>query len=87
MLPDQFAIWRVGPPWLPKTKKPQGTKLGGGKGSISHYVTPVRAKRIILEVGGYITEAEVITNILNYSMCCSACKAHDSLLLNESCFQ
>uniref|UniRef100_A0AC34RJH8 Ribosomal protein L10e/L16 domain-containing protein n=1 Tax=Panagrolaimus sp. JU765 TaxID=591449 RepID=A0AC34RJH8_9BILA len=54
----QFAIWRVDPPWLPRTKKAQGTKLGGGKGSISHYVTPVRANRIILELGGHITEFE-----------------------------
>uniref|UniRef100_A0AC34GPW0 Large ribosomal subunit protein uL16m n=1 Tax=Panagrolaimus sp. ES5 TaxID=591445 RepID=A0AC34GPW0_9BILA len=58
LLPKQFAIWRVDAPWLPRTKKAQGTKLGGGKGSISHYVTPVRANRIILEVGGHITEFE-----------------------------
>ncbi|WKY01989.1 hypothetical protein Q1695_015753 [Nippostrongylus brasiliensis] len=58
LLNKQFAIWRVDPPWLPRTKKAQGTRLGGGKGSIHHYVTPVRAKRIILEVGGHITEIE-----------------------------
>uniref|UniRef100_A0A0N4ZG77 Large ribosomal subunit protein uL16m n=1 Tax=Parastrongyloides trichosuri TaxID=131310 RepID=A0A0N4ZG77_PARTI len=58
LIKNQFAIWRVDPPWLPRTKKAQGTKLGGGKGSISKYVTPVRANRIILEVGGYITEIE-----------------------------
>uniref|UniRef100_A0A7E4W126 Large ribosomal subunit protein uL16m n=1 Tax=Panagrellus redivivus TaxID=6233 RepID=A0A7E4W126_PANRE len=58
LLPNQFAVWRVDPPWLPRTKKAQGTKLGGGKGSISHYVTPVRANRIILELGGHITEPE-----------------------------
>ncbi|KIH42476.1 ribosomal protein L16, partial [Ancylostoma duodenale] len=59
LLDKQFAIWRVDPPWLPRTKKAQGTRLGGGKGSIQHYVTPVKAKRIILEVGGHITEIEV----------------------------
>ncbi|KJH50232.1 ribosomal protein L16 [Dictyocaulus viviparus] len=58
LLDKQFAVWRVDPPWLPRTKKAQGTRLGGGKGSIHHYVTPVKAKRIILEVGGYITEIE-----------------------------
>uniref|UniRef100_A0A0M3KI15 Large ribosomal subunit protein uL16m n=1 Tax=Anisakis simplex TaxID=6269 RepID=A0A0M3KI15_ANISI len=58
LLDKQFAIWRVPAPWLPRTKKAQGTKLGGGKGNISHYVTPVRANRIILEVGGFITEYE-----------------------------
>jgi len=56
----QFAIWRVDPPWLPRTRKSPGTKHGGGRGSIHHYETPVRAGRIILELGGYITEAEVI---------------------------
>ncbi|KAK0414494.1 hypothetical protein QR680_011463 [Steinernema hermaphroditum] len=58
LIDKQFAIWRVDPPWLPRTKKAQGTRLGGGKGSIQKYVTPVRANRIILEVGGHITEVE-----------------------------
>uniref|UniRef100_A0A1I7Y6Q0 Large ribosomal subunit protein uL16m n=1 Tax=Steinernema glaseri TaxID=37863 RepID=A0A1I7Y6Q0_9BILA len=58
LIERQFAIWRVDPPWLPRTKKAQGTRLGGGKGSIQKYVTPVRANRIILEVGGHITEIE-----------------------------
>jgi len=59
LLPNQFAVWRVDSPWLPRTKKTQSTKLGGGKGRLSKYVTPVRAGRIIVEVGGYITEYEV----------------------------
>ncbi|CAI4221083.1 unnamed protein product [Auanema sp. JU1783] len=58
LLHKQFAVWRVDAPWLPRTKKAQGSRLGGGKGSIQKYVTPVRANRIILEVGGYITEIE-----------------------------
>ncbi|EYC10878.1 hypothetical protein Y032_0053g2348 [Ancylostoma ceylanicum] len=41
-----------------------GTRLGGGKGSIQHYVTPVKAKRIILEVGGHITEIEAKSFLL-----------------------
>lgn len=64
LLNRQFAIWRVDPPWLPRTKKAQGTRLGGGKGSIQHYVTPVKAKRIILEVGGHITEIEAKSFLL-----------------------
>lgn len=60
LIERQFAIWRVDPPWLPRTKKAQGTRLGGGKGSIQKYVTPVKASRIILEVGGHITEIEVV---------------------------
>uniref|UniRef100_A0A158R4X6 39S ribosomal protein L16, mitochondrial n=1 Tax=Syphacia muris TaxID=451379 RepID=A0A158R4X6_9BILA len=58
LLKNQFAIWRVPAPWLPRTKKGQGVRLGGGKGPIHMYYTPVRANRIILEVGGFITEIE-----------------------------
>lgn len=37
-----FAIWRIDPPWQPLTKKGQGMRMGGGKGAIDHYVTPVK---------------------------------------------
>jgi large subunit ribosomal protein L16 len=33
--------------------------MGGGKGSIDHFVTPVKAGRIILEVAGYCEYSEV----------------------------
>ncbi|VDN21025.1 unnamed protein product [Gongylonema pulchrum] len=58
LLKNQFAIWRVPAPWLPRTKKAIGAKAGSGKGNIHHYVTPVRAKRIILELGGHVMELE-----------------------------
>lgn len=58
-----FAIWRVDPPWQPVTKKGQGQRMGGGKGAIDHYVTPVKAGRIVLEIGGKCEYAEVC-NIL-----------------------
>ncbi|KOB78969.1 39S ribosomal protein L16, mitochondrial, partial [Operophtera brumata] len=45
-----FAIWRVDPPWQPVTKKGQGQRMGGGKGAIDHYVTPIKAGRIVMEV-------------------------------------
>lgn len=54
-----FAIWRVDPPWQPVTKKGQGMRLGGGKGSIDHYVTPIKAGRVILEIGGHCEYFEV----------------------------
>lgn len=38
-----FAIWRVDAPWQPITKKGQGQRMGGGKGAIDHYVTPIKA--------------------------------------------
>ncbi len=47
-----FAIYRVDAPYKAVTRHGVGKKLGGGKGSIHHYVTPVKAGRIILEVGG-----------------------------------
>lgn len=54
-----FAVWRIDPPWKPLTKKGQGKRMGGGKGSISCYVSPVRAGRVIVEVGGTIEFEEV----------------------------
>ena len=49
-----FAVWRVDAPWKPITRHGQGKKLGGGKGAISHYVTPVKRGRVIVEVGGSV---------------------------------
>ncbi|XP_069938999.1 large ribosomal subunit protein uL16m isoform X2 [Cherax quadricarinatus] len=54
-----FAIWRVDAPWKPITKKGQGKRMGGGKGPIDHYVTPVKAERVIIEVGGKCSFEEV----------------------------
>ncbi|KRY88404.1 39S ribosomal protein L16, mitochondrial [Trichinella pseudospiralis] len=65
---SSFAIWRVDPPWLPRTKIPQGMKLGGGKRSIHHYVSPVRAGRIIIEYGGYVTIDEALRILKNVAI-------------------
>jgi large subunit ribosomal protein L16 len=54
-----FAIWRVPAPWQPLTKQGQGQRMGGGKGSVDHYVTPVRAGAIIVELGGKCEFQEV----------------------------
>lgn len=54
-----FAIYRVDPPYKPVTFRGQGKKMGGGKGSISHYATPVKAGRVIVEVGGKVIWEEV----------------------------
>lgn len=59
-----FAIWRVDAPWQPVTKKGQGQRMGGGKGAIDHYVTPVKAGRVIMELGGKC-EYEEVKDILN----------------------
>lgn len=43
-----FAIWRVDSPWQPVTKKGQGQRMGGGKGAIDHYCTPIKAGMFLL---------------------------------------
>lgn len=45
-----FAEWRVDAPWQPITKKGQGMRMGGGKGAIDHYVTPVKAGMALNQV-------------------------------------
>ncbi|XP_034670686.1 39S ribosomal protein L16, mitochondrial isoform X1 [Drosophila subobscura] len=54
-----FATWRVPAPWQPITKKGQGQRMGGGKGAIDHYVTPIRAGRVIVEIAGKCEFVEV----------------------------
>jgi len=54
-----FAVWRVDAPWKPITKKGQGKRMGGGKAAIHHYVTPVKAGRVILEMGGPVEFEQV----------------------------
>ncbi len=56
---QSFAIWRVDAPNQPVTIHGSGKKLGGGKGAIKHYVTPVKAGRVILEVAGNVMWQEV----------------------------
>lgn len=52
------AIQRGGKVWIrvfpdkPLTSKPPEVTLGGGKGSVSHYVFPVRPGRILFEMDG-----------------------------------
>ncbi|XP_056134960.1 39S ribosomal protein L16, mitochondrial [Lampris incognitus] len=54
-----FARWRINGPYKPITRKGLGQRMGGGKGAIDHYVTPVRYGRFIVEVGGQVELAEV----------------------------
>jgi len=50
---SSFAILRIDAPYKPKTSK-IGKRMGSGKGKVKSYVTPVKAGRVILEVGGKI---------------------------------
>ncbi|TKS70286.1 39S ribosomal protein L16, mitochondrial [Collichthys lucidus] len=54
-----FAVWRINGPYKPITRKGLGQRMGGGKGAIDHYVTPVRYGRLIVEVGGKVELGEV----------------------------
>ncbi|KAM5224838.1 large ribosomal subunit protein uL16m [Hipposideros larvatus] len=56
---NMFALWRVPAPFKPITRKSVGQRMGGGKGAIDHYVTPVKAGRLIVEVGGRCEFKEV----------------------------
>ncbi|UJR16188.1 hypothetical protein I4U23_003098 [Adineta vaga] len=50
-----FSIWRVDPPWHPWYFKGLNKKRGAGKGSIDYFVTPIKANRMIIEVGGTLS--------------------------------
>ncbi|KAM9366429.1 large ribosomal subunit protein uL16m [Symphorus nematophorus] len=54
-----FARWRINAPYKPITRKGLGQRMGGGKGAIDHYVTPVRCGRLIMEVGGKVELGEI----------------------------
>jgi len=56
---ESFAIYRVDAPYKPITNHGFGKRMGGGKGSIETYATPVRAGRVIVEVGGKVLWEEV----------------------------
>lgn len=44
--------------------------MGGGKGNIDRYVTPIRADRVVIELGGFIefAEAQRIIETVTYRM-------------------
>lgn len=58
-----FARWRINAPHKPITRKSLGQRMGGGKGAINHYVTPVKCGRLIVEVGGRL-ELEELESVL-----------------------
>jgi large subunit ribosomal protein L16 len=45
-------VWIRVFPYTPKTKKPAETRMGKGKGAPDTWAAPVRAGRILYEVGG-----------------------------------
>ncbi len=57
-----FVTKRSGKYWIrifphkPVTKKPQGVKMGSGKGNVDHYVAVVKPGTIMFEIGGVSEE-------------------------------
>jgi len=64
-----FAMWRIPAPWKPVSRKGPGHKMGGGKGSIDHYVTPVKAGRIIIELSGQCEFGEIFLILVASGFC------------------
>jgi len=56
---NSFGIYRIDAPYKPLTSHGEGKRMGGGKGSIKEYGTPIRAGRVIFEVGGKLLWEEV----------------------------
>ena len=63
-----FAVWRLEPPWHPVTRHPIQAVMGGGKGSINHYVTPVKARQVLFEIGGKAEFVEVFPTLKRVAM-------------------
>lgn len=42
--PYLYAEYRVAAPWKAVTRHAKNAVMGGGKGKIDHYVTPVQAR-------------------------------------------
>jgi len=64
-----FVQYRVDPLYQSWTKRSTGQRMGGGKPSVHHYVTPVKEGRIILEVGGHCTYEEVLRCLRSITAC------------------
>ena len=54
-----FAVWRVDAPWMPVSNLGQNKKMGGGKGPVDRFMVPVKADRMIIEIGGKAEFIEV----------------------------
>lgn len=49
---DLAAEWRVPDPYHAVTKHPVQAVMGGGKGKINYYVTPIKARQVVFELYG-----------------------------------
>ncbi|OWF36423.1 39S ribosomal protein L16, mitochondrial-like [Mizuhopecten yessoensis] len=60
-----YAVWRIEYPWRPYTRKPASVRMGAGKGAIKDFSVPVKANRMLLEVGGDI-ELQKLWRVLKH---------------------
>lgn len=84
-----FAIWRIDSPWKPITKKGLGVRMGGGKGGIDEYVTPVKAGRMLIELGGHLEyeEAFYLLRLLANLMPVRARPVSQTMLEEEAAYE
>lgn len=47
-------------PHLPRTKKPVGTRMGGGKSSVEEWVAPIKKGTVLLEVDNVSKEVAIM---------------------------
>lgn len=79
---NMFAIWRVDSPWQACSKRSAGHPMGGGKGRIHHYVTPIKAGRVILELAGnleYLEASRILKETANKLPFRAAFVTHEQL--------
>jgi len=56
---DLCAEWRVQDPYHAVTRHPIQAVMGGGKGKINYYVTPIKARQVVFELYGNAEFEEV----------------------------
>jgi len=59
------AYFRLPDPWHPVTKHPECATMGGGKGKVAYWVTPVKARQIVLEIDGECEFQHVYPGLMN----------------------
>lgn len=62
-------IWINIFPYKPVTKKPAETRMGKGKGDLSHWICPIRRGRMLFEISGVPEEfAKVVCRLIAFKL-------------------
>lgn len=66
-------LWTQVFPTIPKTKKPEKTRMGKGKGRLSLWYFPAHTGKILFEIGGNFSAnfAKSLLNKASYKLPCS----------------